>query len=140
MHESTWSPVLRFLAAANCIIGVVVSIIFSWSAFGGRWGNPLAFILILIMSLLGVFLFSAAFMALAEVADNVAATRYNTEQLFRSHERAQKETADVSKTAVQNTPTIIPRSPISKDGWRCTKCDEKNKPLAVNCRSCGEYR
>lgn len=144
MYESTSASILRFLAVANCIVGVIGSIIFSWSASGGRWGGPLMFILLLLITLLGVFLVTAICFTLADVADNAAATKYNTEQLFRLHEKASK----ANNTDVQNSvahPAHMKNTPLSNisnlsDGWICKKCEDKNKPAAVSCRSCGTYK
>ena len=142
MQQSAAASVLRSLAVINCIVGVIGSIIFSWSAFGGRWGSTLAFLLVLFISLLGVALVTAICFTLAEAADDIAATRYNSYSLLRNHEldkaaaNPQKNTSNA--THVKNTPV----SKVEKlpDGWRCNKCDDKNLPTAVSCRSCGAYK
>jgi len=146
MYESTWGAGLRTLAAINCVIGVILSAIFSWGI--ARDYRGIFVVLFFLGLLLGVFLITAAFMTLAEIADNVVQTKTMTHELLRANEKASEAAStpvEAKKPATFNPLARLKNTPISNvenlaNGWQCKKCEDKNLPAVVSCRSCGTYK
>lgn len=140
MYESSWGAILQFLAVITGVISVIISAIFFWSVRASFWW--------FLASLLIIFLISAAFMTLAEIADNSLQAKMMMQELLQAQEKAGEATTsldEATQTAKFNPLAHLKNTPISNvenldNGWRCKKCEDNNLPAAVSCRSCGEYK